>query len=286
MGSITSDQLIDLFAERHNGSPVNASSAWLCEVRRQYSTLDFDPIQAHQAWLRDAPSWFGASSLNQISGLGAFPVIEACMGVNHFIDNLVQQHGIRGIQVLEHDYTYYWRLDPDLVPSQPGNLEPGRPLLISMPFAGYYDTHPRMQEILDECVQKNIPVHVDSAWLTAARDIVFDYDHPAIHSVAMSLSKGMDLWWNRIGIRWSRQPNPQDSITIFNQFKMIPASLMHIGLYHIHRVPPDHLWNLYNQRYNDICKTLYLRPTRFVHVAQSMDRTKLFGLKNLLEQFR
>lgn len=286
MGSITSNQLIDLFAERTQGSPVNASSAWLCEVRKQYSTQDLDPIEVHRTWLRDAPSWFRYSLLNQISGLNAFPVIEACMGVNHFIDNLLQQHTIRGIQVLAHDYTYYWRLDPELVPSQPGNLEPGRPLLISMPFAGYYDIHPRMQEILDECVQKNIPVHVDSAWLTAARDIVFDYNHPAIQSVAMSLSKGMDLWWNRIGIRWSRQQNPQDSITIFNQFKMIPASLMHIGLHHIHRVPPDHLWNLYNQRYNEICKTLYLRPTRFVHVAQSMDRTKLFGLKNLLEQFR
>jgi hypothetical protein len=47
MGSITSNQLIDLFAERTQSSPVNASSAWLCEVRRQYSIQDLDPIEVH-----------------------------------------------------------------------------------------------------------------------------------------------------------------------------------------------------------------------------------------------
>jgi hypothetical protein len=190
------------------------------------------------------------------------------------------------VQVLQYDYTYYWRLNPNLIASVPGSLEPGKPLLISMPFAGYYDIHPQMSQILDECLQKNIAVHVDSAWLGAAKDIEFDYSHPAIQSVAMSLSKGMDLWWNRIGIRWTRTQDSCDSITIYNKFHMIPASLMHIGLHYIHRVPPDHLWKLYNERYNEICKSLYLRPTKFVHVAQSMDRTKLYALKNLLEQFR
>ena len=286
MGSISADQLIELSAERQPSSPVNAGSAWLNEVRKRYSMDEFDPLQAHKEWLRDAPAWFRSSSLNQISGLGAFPAIEACMGVNHFIDNLLQKYGTRGVQVLRYDYTYYWRLDPDLVACDPGDLIPGKPLLISMPFAGYYDIHPRMKEILDECEQKNIPVHIDSAWLSASRDIVFDYDHPAVQSVAMSLSKGLDLWWNRVGVRWSRTSDAKDSITRFNQFHMIPAGLMHVGLHHIHQVPPDHLWNLYNQRYNEICKTLYLRPTRFVHVAQSMDRSRLFSLKNLLEQFK
>lgn len=284
MGSYHAENLIDLSDNRQHGSPTNASSTWLQQVQAQYRMLCFDPVQAHKDWIRDAPAWFRSTTLNSISGLHAFPHVEACMGVNHFIDNLLLKHGIDGIQVLEYDYTYYWRLKPDLVPAQPGSLEPGKPLLISMPFAGYYDVHPNMHSILDECAAKDIPVHVDSAWLTASRDIVFDYNHPAIQTVAMSLSKGMNLWWNRIGIRWSKQLDPADSMTVFNQFHMIPAALMHVGLHHIQRVQPDHLWKLYEHRYNEICRTLYLRPTRFVHVAQSMDRTKLYGLKHLLEQ--
>lgn len=282
MGGYSAENLIELGADRVYTAPTNVSSAWLRELRTQYRMDSFDPVQAHKDWIRDAPAWFRSTTLNSITGLANFPHVEACIGVNHFIDNLLMK---QPVQVLQYDYTYYWRLNPNLVPSTPGCLEPGKPLLISMPFAGHYDTHPLMRDILDECEHKAIPVHVDSAWLSAAKDIEFDYSHPAIHSVAMSLSKGLDLWWNRIGIRWSRTQDPCDSISIFNRFHMIPAGLMHVGLHYIHRVQPDHLWKLYQDRYNDICKTLYLRPTKFVHVAQSMDRTKLYGLKNLLEQF-
>lgn len=285
MDGIRAEDLIDLSDGRTAYSPINATSAWLNQLQSQYSMENLDPIRVQKDWLRDAPSWFRSTTLNSIRGLDAFAHVEACMGVNHFIDNLLLQHGIDNVQVLEYDYTYYWRLKPSLVPSRPGNLVPNKPLLISMPFAGLFDVHPQMKQILDECADKSIPVHVDSAWLTAARNIDFDYDHPAIQSVAMSLSKGMNLWWNRIGIRWSRQSHTTDSITIFNQFHMVPAGLMHVGLYHIHRVQPDHLWKLYESRYNQICRTLYLRPTRYVHVAQSMDRSKLYGLKHLLEQF-
>lgn len=282
MGSFSAQDLIELGTDKIHSAPTNASSAWLCEVRSRYRMESFDPVRAHKDWIRDAPSWFKSTGLNNITGLNDFAYTEACIGVNHFIDNLLAKHSV---QVLQYDYTYYWRLNPNLIASVPGSLEPGKPLLISMPFAGYYDIHPQMSQILDECLQKNIAVHVDSAWLGAAKDIEFDYSHPAIQSVAMSLSKGMDLWWNRIGIRWSRTQDPCDSITIYNKFHMIPASLIHIGLHYIHRVPPDHLWKLYHERYNEICKSLYLRPTKFVHVAQSMDRTKLYALKNLLEQF-
>lgn len=285
MDNIRAEDLIDLSDGRSAHLPVNATSPWLREIQSQYRMENLDPIQVQKDWLRDAPSWFRSTTLNNISGLNAFPHVEACMGVNHFIDNLLIKHGIDNVQVLKFDYTYYWRLKPKLVPSELGSLVPDKPLLISMPFAGLFDVHPSMQLILDECADKNIPVHVDSAWLTAARDITFNFDHPAIQSVAMSLSKGMNLWWNRIGIRWSRQVDATDSISIFNQFHMIPAGLMHVGLHHIHRVQPDHLWKLYEHRYNTICKTLYLRPTRYVHVAQSIDRSKLYGLKHLLEQF-
>jgi len=275
MGDIRAEDLIDLSHGRaaHCAAhlPINATSSWLNEVQSQCRMGNLDPIQIQEDWLQHAPVWFTSSTLNSIQGLDSFPHVEACMGVNHFIDNLLLKHGIDHVQVLEFDYTYYWRLRPNLVPCTLGNLDAAKPLLISMPFAGLFDVHPCMPDILDECADKNIPVHVDSAWLSAARDIYFDYDHPAK---------------NRIGIRWSRQLDATDSISIYNQFHMVPAGLMQVGLHYIHRVPPDHLWKLYEQRYNEICRALYLRPTKYVHVAQSMDRSKLYGLKKLLEQFR
>lgn len=238
-----------------------------------------DAQDMRDGFIQQAQSWFLGTQLNQLAGLDAFPVVDVIMGCNHAIDSQL----LRGpVQVLEHEYTYYWRLDPARVGQQPGKLTPGLPLIISMPFTGVMDVHPRMSEILDECDVKGIPVHIDAAWITAAKDIEFDFDHPAIHSVFMSLSKGMDLWWNRVGLRWSREVI-EDNVTIFNRFHMIPLSLMAVGSTHMHWVPPDHLWNHYASRHAEVCKKLYLRPTKMVHLARSMDRSNTYSLKDVLE---
>ena len=49
-----------------------------------------------------------------------------------------------------------------------------------MPFPYTGDIHYDTNELLDRCHELQIPVHIDSAWITASKDIEFDYDHPAI----------------------------------------------------------------------------------------------------------
>ena len=44
----------------------------------------------------------------------------------------------------------------------------------------------------------NIPVHIDSAWIGCIRDIEFNFNHPAIKTFAVSLSKA-GIGNNRIG---------------------------------------------------------------------------------------
>ena len=63
----------------------------------------------------------------------------------------------------------------------------------------HYDTN----ELLDRCHELQIPAHIDSAWITASKDIEFDYNVRAIQSFAISLSKGLALGC-RIGLRWLR----------------------------------------------------------------------------------
>lgn len=235
-------------------------------------------------FLQLAPKYFMSSKLNQLTGLDAFPVIEATMGCNHFIDNLIMQHGINGVQIFEHDYKYYYRLKPDLELAQPGHIKPNQPIIIAMPSPGWMDIHPMHQEILDEAYSKNCPVHIDAAWITAAKGIKFNFNHPSIHSVAMSLSKGMDLWWNRVGIRWSRKLDDTDSITIYNKKGMLSERVLQTGLLYLEHIPPDHVWLYYENKYNDICRALKLRPTKMVHVAQTIDRKQMLGLKKVLEQ--
>ena len=231
-----------------------------------------------------AQNYFQGSKLNLLSGFDKFTNVDIVLGCTQFIDDLLLHYGLHGLQILAHDYGYYWRLDPNLQPAVVGELVPDRPLLISMPFAGETDIHPQMSAILDECLAKGIPVHIDSAWITCARDIHFDYSHPAIQSFAMSLSKGMDLSWNRIGLRWSRIQDDTNSVSIYNKFYMIPRAMLNIGYAHLEVIKPDHLWNLYGDRYFEICKDLLLRPTKMIHLARSMDRKTCYSVKHILEK--
>jgi hypothetical protein len=255
------------------------------ELKRTFRLdVDTDYVTLVNEFQQQAVTHFLSSKLNTLTGLDRFPVVETTMGCNHVIDSLIMQYGVAGLQIFENDYRYYQRLDPAIEFAQLGQLVPGKPILMAMPSPGWLDVHPRQYDILEEAHVKSCDVHIDCAWIGAAQGIEFYFDHPAIASVCMSLSKGMDLWWNRVGVRWARQQVDTDPVTIYNKHKMLPMSTIQVGLHYLQRVEPDYVWTHYKDRYHAICREHLLRPSKIIHVAQSMDRMKMFGLKNLLEK--
>jgi len=203
-----------------------------------------------------------SSTLNQITGLETFNRIDIINGCTQFIDNLY----IAGpVQTLSNDYRYHQRLGRAFF-TEVGDLMPEVPLIIAMPFPQCGSKHIQMDEILDECHVKNIPVHIDGAWVTCCRDIHFDLTHYAIQSVGISLSKGLGLGWNRIGLRWTKQYK-QDSITIMNDYHMNNRVLSMIGLHFIRNFPIDYLWNTYSDLYYKICNDFNLSPTKSIYLA-------------------
>lgn len=227
-----------------------------------------------------ATQFFTRSKRYQLSGIEQFAHQDIIMGCNHFIDNLIMKHGLAGLQIFEHDYRYYQRLWPNIQFAQLGALVPEKPVLIAAPVPGYLDLHPQWVEILAECEIKNIPVHLDASWLGAATDIDLDLSSSAIRSVCMSLSKGLGMGWNRIGLRWSREHDETDGISIYNRFNMIPESLVRNGIVAMGQVGPDYLWDTYGDRHKEICRALKLRPSKIIHAAHSLDRARLYGLAN------
>ena len=120
-----------------------------------------------------------------------------------------------------------------------------------MPFPYYGDIHPGMYDILDKCEKFKIPVHVDSAWISCIRDIDFDFDHPAIKTFGISLSKA-GIGGNRIGLRFARH-EPEGSITIINNFNMNQHSLMYIGMKFMRDLGPEFFWRKYESKYYKVC---------------------------------
>lgn len=201
------------------------------------------------------------SILNNYRGLEMFTRRDIINGCTQYIDNLYMSGNV---QVMQNDYRYHQRLN--LCVPITNLLHDNLPLIIALPFPKTGQVHERMSYILDEALEKNVSVHIDGAWITCSRDISFDFNHPAIKSVGISLSKGYGLGWNRIGVRYSRE-TIQDSVTIMNDFHMNNRALSMIGLHFLKHIPPDYLWTTYGDTYFKICNDFNLVATNSIHLA-------------------
>jgi len=206
-------------------------------------------------------SWLLQSKLNTVRGLDNFDRVDIINGCTQFIDT-VYMNGT--VQVLAGDYRYHARLGNWY--THPGFLSKEKQLIIAWPFPSTGDTHPQMKEILDEAQDKGISVHVDGAWLTCCRGIDFDLSHPSIKSVAISLSKGLGLGWNRVGLRWTKDTT-EDAVTIMNDFNMNLRAPAMIGLHFLRNLPADYLWNTQGDNYYKVCKDFDLTPTNAIYLA-------------------
>ena len=207
-------------------------------------------------------AWLFNSTLNTIHGLDNFNRVDIINGCTQFIDAIYMKGPV---QVLSGDYRYHERLGLSYI-KDVGSLIPGVPLIVAMPFPSTGDVHVDMEEILYEARKKGIDVHVDGAWYTCCRGINFDVSHPAIKSVAISLSKGLGLGWNRVGLRWTRE-SKADAVTIMNDFNMNLRAPVMIGLHFLRNLSPDYLWNTHGDSYYKICKDFNLTPTNAIYLA-------------------
>jgi hypothetical protein len=207
-------------------------------------------------------SWLFKSKLNTLTGFDNFSRVDIINGCTQFIDNIYMQGPV---QVLRGDYRYHERLGLAYV-KDVGSLIPDIPLIVAMPFPSIGAPHQDMEEVLHECKIKKIAVHIDGAWVSCCRDITFDFGHDAIRSVGISLSKGLGLGWNRIGLRWIKDNKP-DSITVMNDFNMNLRAPAMIGLHFLRNLPSDYLWDTYGDTYYKVCKDFDLTPTNAIYLA-------------------
>jgi hypothetical protein len=210
---------------------------------------------------KETTNWLFSSELNRLTGFDIFNRVDIITGCTQFIDTEYLKYTP---QFIKGDYRYHERLGNN--GTFPGLLKEHVPLIVAMPFPSTGAVHSQMVEILDECLDKEIPVHIDGAWLTCCKDIDFDVSHPAIQSVGISLSKGLGLGWNRIGLRWTRQI-ATDAVIIMNDFNMNNRALAMIGLHFIRNLPPDYLWNKHSDNYYKVCNDFDLVPTKSIYLA-------------------
>jgi len=223
--------------------------------------------------------WLDQHTLNTLSGYRAFPRLDITHGCTQFIDDLYQRCGRDGIMTFENDYKYHWRLNPNIKYTTLNNLWPNKELLISMPFPFCGDIHPLMDNILDRCYELKIPVHIDGAWLSCSNGIEFNFDHPAVSTFCISLSKG-GMGGNRIGLRFAREV-PNGAVTIMNDFAMNSQALVSMGIKFMKHFGPEYFWKQYGEHYDKICRDFDLLPTKAIHLARTQGGQPV-GIRPLL----
>lgn len=221
--------------------------------------------------------WLKNHQYSKFDGIDSFKRLDIINGCTQYIDDLYQRCGT--LQTFENDYKYHWRLNNNIKYASIDTLDSTKELLISMPFPFYGDIHPDMNVILDQCYKLKIPVHIDSAWISCIRDIEFNFDHPAIQTFGISLSKG-GLGGNRIGIRFSRN-TPEGAITIMNDFNMNSQALVSMGIKFMETLGPEYFWRIYNDSYNKVINDFNLLPTKAIHLARTKNGNPV-GIRPLL----
>lgn len=249
---------------------LNLKKNWYKNLHREY-TKDF--------FMSTANYWFKSSSLNTITGWDQFPCVDIITGCTNFIESFVIKYGWNNFQILPDEYSYYSLMGKQY--TLPGNLSPNVPLILSLPNFKYGDIRPDWDNLLIECSEKNIDIHIDFAWMTVAKNISIDVGHPCIKSFAMSLSK-YNMQWNRIGLRWSRQ-RTMDSITIMNHYYGdVNSGIMNCGMYIMKNLPRDYIWNTYGDQYDNLCETYGLIKTKLAHAVHIPNDPYLKGIAHLI----
>jgi hypothetical protein len=252
--------------------PIN--DAYMKKLRSDWFSCPQKEI-GYKEFIPQAIEWFQSSRVNNIQGWNAFPLVDVTMGNTHYIESFILKYGWDGFQILKNEYAYYTLMGKHGVDVE--DLEPNKPLLITLPHWSFCDLRPEWQDVLKICEQRNIDIHIDLAWIITARDIDLNLDHPCIKSFAMSMSK-YSLQWSRVGLRWSRQKS-MDSVTIFNNYYYETNTIVtSVGAYFINHLERDYCWNTYGDRHHDLCSSLGLLPTKIIHVVQDLETKKSLGI--------
>lgn len=232
-------------------------------------TIDKDVTdQVYKNFIEKTTDHITKSNFNFLTGFDRFIRTDIINGCTQFIDNLYMQGPV---QILEGDYKYHWRLGQAHIAKCSNNLRSDIPLILATPFPSTGKVYTDIQKLLDDCIDKNIDVHIDGAWISCSRNIEFNFDHPVIKSFAISLSKGLGLGWCRLGVRWHRE-NIIDSITLMNDYKMNNRISAIVGNYFLDNLKSDYLWRTHEHRYNKICKDFNLEKTNSIHLAKKQGR--------------
>lgn len=216
-------------------------------------------------FLKRYQEWIQSTKLNRVAGLDNFPSVVYSQGTTESFDKFYLRNHRRRFRCFRGEYLYHeltWKsLEYNWAYIDDEPLAKGDAVVFSLPFADTGDQK-HTQEMLDRCLELGIPVLIDSAFFGICSDIDFDYSHPAITDVAMSLSKPFPVYGMRIGIRFSKDTT--DGLNIYGNTHYVNKFGAAVGIQLFNHQSPDKIFSRYRDQQLDWCKQYNLVPSKCV----------------------
>jgi hypothetical protein len=144
-------------------------------------------------------------------------------------------------------------------------IKEGDVLAISVPFSQTGDVPGNLEDILNECDKKSVPVLLDLAYINIAKGLDINLEHPCIEYIASSLSKVFPLELNRVGIRLQKNKF-EDQLYVINEdgYNYINIQNCYVATKLMQQFPADYIYNKYLSKQKQYCEELQLVPSKCV----------------------
>lgn len=239
-------------------------------MANDFMKLVRDPNIVHD-YLELYHTWIQSSSQNYMSGLDSFKFKSYTNGTTEIFDKWYLANQGKRLRFFRGEYMYHIATHRNLrmpfayLEDEP--LSPDDHVIISMPFADSGNVRYETENILDSANLLGVPVLIDAAYLGLTEDIEFDFSHPAIDTVALSLSKTFPVAHARIGMRLSRF-DTDDGIDIYRKTEYENRWGAALGLKLMEKFSMDYNTDHYKNIQLVTCQELQVTPSN----------TVLFGL--------
>jgi len=226
------------------------------------------PLDCREEYLKTIHEWIGKTQRNCVFGLDRFTERHLINGTTQTFDETYMKYAGKRLRFFPGEYAYHRRVFSNyaFIDDDNPTLEDGDWVIVSAPHCTLGDTHPKMWEMMDRALEKNVPVIVDCAYFGTCSGVIIDVTHPAIESVSFSLTKGLGMGDIRSGIRYSniRDTNP---ICQQNEYNHTILSAAKIGLWMMSHFGPDFIPNKYIDMQKSLCSEVGIQPTKCMHLA-------------------
>jgi hypothetical protein len=208
--------------------------------------------------------WINSSELNNLRGLQKFTNRKLTAGTSQTFDHFYWANKTRRFRFYKGEFMYHSACLKNggyFSHIEDDDLDVNDAVIVSIPFSDW-GSQRDIEELLDQCETKSIPVLLDFAYYPCTKNIDIDLSKwQCIDTIAFSISKALaGAEFLRVGMRLQRT-DKDDGIDVFNSVEMVNRASISIALALINNYSIDYNWNTYEEIYNRVCQEMNLEST-------------------------